>query len=133
MATRARALRRSTSSPITSFLTSKTTRDNKPGKKHEPQTHRRRPHHPSHHRTGNYLPARTRNVPWPDAGTAGGEPGVAAKGRRARRPGYADPVFPVLRGEDAAPHHPDRQLHRQRQVATAATEMEHEDRRHLHE
>ena len=39
--------------------------------------------------------------------------------------------FPVLRGEDAASHHPDRQLHRQRQAAAAAAEMEHEDRRHL--
>ena len=55
-----------------------------------------------------------------------------AKGRRARRQGRADPVFPVLCREDAAPHHPDRQLHRQRQAAAAASEMEHEDRRHLY-
>ena len=44
----------------------------------------------------------------------------------------ADPVFPVLHREDAASHHPGRQLHRQRQAAAAAPEMEHEDRRHLY-
>ena len=54
-----------------------------------------------------------------------------AEGRRARCQRRADPVLPVLCGEDAASHHPDRQLHRQRQAAAAAAEMEHEDRRHL--
>ena len=39
--------------------------------------------------------------------------------------------LPVLCGEDAAPHHFDRQLHRQRQAAPAAAGMEHEDRRHV--
>ena len=54
------------------------------------------------------------------------------QGRRARRQRRTDPVLPVLRREDAASHHPDRQLHRQRQAAAAASEMEHEDRRHLY-
>jgi hypothetical protein len=45
--------------------------------------------------------------------------------RRQRR---AEIVLPVLHREDAAPHHPGRQLHRQRQAAAAAPEMEHEDR-----
>ena len=35
-------------------------------------------------------------------------------------------------GEDAAPHHSGRQLHRQRQAAAAAPEVEHEDRRQLY-
>ncbi len=74
----------------------------------EPEIHRRRPHHPPHHRAGNHLPAGPRHAAGPDAGTAGREP-VDAKGRRARRQGHADPVLPVLCGEDAAPHHPDRQ------------------------
>ena len=92
----------------------------KPGKSHEPEIHRRRPHHPPHHRAGNHLPAGAGNAAGPDAGAAGGEPGVDAKGRRARRQRRADPVLPVLCREDAASHHPDRQLHRQRQAAAAS-------------
>ncbi len=33
--------------------------------------------------------------------------------------------------EDSASHHSGRQLHRQRQAAAAAAELEHEDRRHV--
>ena len=93
---------------------------------------RRRSHHPSHHRAGNHVPAGAGNAARPDAGDAGGKPAVDAEGRRARRRRRADPVFPVLYREDAASHHPGRQLHRQRQAAAAAPEMEHEDRRHLY-
>ena len=50
-----------------------------------------------------------------------------ARSRRDRRQRRADTVLPVLRREDAASHHPDRQLHRQRQAAAAAPEMEYED------
>ena len=99
---------------------------------HEPEIQRRRFHHPSHHRAGNHLPAGAGRAADADAGAVGGEPALAAKGRRARRQRHADPVFPVLHRQDAASHHSDRQLHRQRQAAAAAPEMEHEDRRHLH-
>ena len=62
----------------------------------------------------------------------GREPVVDAAGVRARRRGRADPVFPVLHREDAASHHSGRQLHRQRQAAAAAPEMEYENRRYLY-
>ena len=57
----------------------------KHGKKHEPEIHGRRSHHPPHHRAGNHLPAGAGDAAGPDAGAAGGEPGMDAKGRRARR------------------------------------------------
>ena len=79
---RGREMRRSTSSPISSFpMSGTTTRDNKPGKQHEPQIHRRRPHHPPHHRTGNHLPAGAGNAAGPDAGSC-----WRRTGRGCRRP-----------------------------------------------
>ena len=109
-----------------------TTRDNKPGKTMSLKfTVGDLTIHRIIEQETTFLPA-LEMLPGLTPEAAGGEPGVDAKGRRARRQRRADPVLPVLRREDAAPHHPDRQLHRQRQAAAAASEMEHEDRRHLH-
>src|SRR5258707_7375296 len=62
-------------------------------------------------------------------------PEVLAENRAWMRTAQAlddnDVLIPVLCREDAASHHPDRQLHRQRQAAAAAAELEHENRRHL--
>jgi hypothetical protein len=38
-----------------------------------------------------------------------------------------DVLFPILYREDTAPHHFDRQLHRQRQAAVAVSEMASKD------
>ena len=80
-------MRRSTSWPISSSLRQrKQDAMIKPGNT-EPEIHRRRPHHPPHHRAGNHLLAGAGDAAGPDAGSSGGEPGMDAKGRRARRQG----------------------------------------------
>jgi glutathione S-transferase len=98
----------------------------------ESKVHRRRPHHPSHHRAGNHVPAGARDAAQPDARRARGEQGVDEGSIRNRRERCTNPVFPVLHREDAVSHHSGRQLHRQRQAAAAAPEMEHENRQHLY-
>ncbi|MHC2290786.1 hypothetical protein ACVIJW_006656 [Bradyrhizobium barranii subsp. barranii] len=101
------------------------------GSSHEPEIRGRRSHHPSRHRAGDLVRPGTGHAAGIDGRGAGREPGMDAAGQGAGRAGRAAPVLPVLCGEDAAPHHFDRQLHRQRQAAPAAAEMEHEDRRYV--